>query len=173
MGLQRVRHDLVTEQQCVCVCVCVCVCACTCACAQLLNCVQFFATTWTPACKGPLSMKFSRQEYWSELPFSTGNLPHPGIRMESPALAGGFFTTSNTWEAYLSIYIHTAVSSFLRPYRLLAFPAPLYMGFFRQEYWSGLPCPSPYICVIYIYIYIYICNIFIYFNNLTKFKLLK
>ena len=48
-------------------------------------------------------MGFSRQEYWSELPFpSPGDLPNPGIQpasLKSPAFAGGFFTTSVTWEA--------------------------------------------------------------------------
>jgi len=39
-------------------------------------------------------MEFSRQEYWSGLPFPTpGDLPDPGIEPTSPALAGGFFTT--------------------------------------------------------------------------------
>ena len=46
---------------------------------------------------------FPRQEYWNGLPFRPpGDLPHPGIEPESfmsPALAGGFFTTSATWEA--------------------------------------------------------------------------
>ena len=48
-------------------------------------------------------MGFSRQERWSELPCSPpGHLPDPGIEPKSllsPALAGGFFTTSATWEA--------------------------------------------------------------------------
>ena len=45
------------------------------------------ATPWTVACKGPLSMGFSRQEYWSELPFlSPGDLLDPGIETWSPAL---------------------------------------------------------------------------------------
>ena len=52
--------------------------------------------------QAPLSMKFSRQEYWSGEPFhSPGDLPEPGIRpnsLVSPALAGGFFTPSATWE---------------------------------------------------------------------------
>ena len=51
----------------------------------------------------PLSMGFSRQENWSGLPGpSAGNLPDPGtepVSLASPALAGGFFTTSTTWEA--------------------------------------------------------------------------
>ena len=61
-----------------------------------------FAPSWTVARQAPLSMGFSRQEYWSELPFpSPGDLPNPGIESASPmspAWAGGFFTTSATWE---------------------------------------------------------------------------
>ena len=58
---------------------------------------------WTIAHQAPLSMGFSRQEYWSGLPCPPpGDLPNPGIEpasLLSPALAGGFFTTSATWEA--------------------------------------------------------------------------
>ena len=44
-----------------------------------LSCVQFFTTPWTVAYQAPLSMGFSRQEYWSGLPFpSPGDLPNPG-----------------------------------------------------------------------------------------------
>ena len=57
--------------------------------------VQLFATPWTVACQPPLSMRFSRQEYWSGLPCSPPrDLPNPGIKpksLMSPALAGGFF----------------------------------------------------------------------------------
>ena len=70
--------------------------------AHMLSCVQLFATPWTIAHQVPLSVEFSRQEYWSGLPFPTpGNLPHPGtkpISLASPALAGRFFTTGVTWE---------------------------------------------------------------------------
>ena len=66
--------------------------------------VWLFATPWTAAHQVPLSMGFSRQEYWSGLPRSPpGDLPNPGIKAVSlvpPALAGGFFTTSATWEAH-------------------------------------------------------------------------
>ena len=49
---------------------------------------------WTAALEAPLSMVFSRQEYWSGLPFpSPGDVPDQGIKPESPALARGFFTT--------------------------------------------------------------------------------
>ena len=49
--------------------------------------VHLFAILWTLACQASLSMGFSRQEYWSGLPFpSPGNLPNPGIEPGSPAL---------------------------------------------------------------------------------------
>ena len=49
--------------------------------------VQLFATPWTVAYQAPLSMGFSRQEYWSGLPFpSPGDLPNTGIKPRSPAL---------------------------------------------------------------------------------------
>ena len=52
-----------------------------------LSCVRLFVTPWTVAYLGPLSMGFSRQEYWSGLPVpSPGDLPHPGIEPRSPAL---------------------------------------------------------------------------------------
>ena len=52
--------------------------------------IQLFATPWTVACQGPLSMGFSRQEYWSGLPFPPpGDLSDPGIEAESPALLVG------------------------------------------------------------------------------------
>ena len=52
-----------------------------------------FATQWTIALQAPLSMEFSRQEYWSGLPFSSpGDLPDPGIEPRFPAFAGWLFT---------------------------------------------------------------------------------
>ena len=55
------------------------------------------ATPWPVAHEAPRSMEFSRQEYWSGMPFPPpGDLPDPGIKpvsLRSPALAGGFFTT--------------------------------------------------------------------------------
>ena len=46
------------------------------------------------ACKAPLTMEFSRQEYWSELPFpSPGELPNPGIKPGSPALQADALTS--------------------------------------------------------------------------------
>ena len=65
--------------------------------------VRFFVTSWTVARQAPLSMGFSRQEYWSRLPFPPpGDLPYQGIKpmsLISPSLAGVFFTTSTTYKA--------------------------------------------------------------------------
>ena len=63
-------------------------------CAQSLSHVRLFTTPWTVAHQAPLSMEFSRQEYWSGLPFPIPvGLPDPGIKPASLALAGRFFTT--------------------------------------------------------------------------------
>ena len=67
------------------------------------SCIQLFVTLWTVACQAPLSMGYSSYEYWSGLPCPPpGDLPDPGIEpasLMSPALAGGFFTTSAPREA--------------------------------------------------------------------------
>ena len=69
----------------------------------VISCVQHFATPRTVARHTPLSMGFSRQEYWSRLPCPpSGDLPDPGIKpacLMSPALASRFVTTRATWEA--------------------------------------------------------------------------
>ena len=54
--------------------------------------VRLFATPWTVAYDAPLSIRFSRQEYWSGLPFpSPQNLPNPGNQTWVSCIAGGFF----------------------------------------------------------------------------------
>ena len=64
-------------------------------------------TPWTVAHQAPPAMEFSRQEYWSGVPFpSPGDLPDPGIEpmyLLSFASAGVFFTTSATWEAKFTL----------------------------------------------------------------------
>ena len=81
-----------------------------CVCCMLIcfSCVQLLETPWTIPHKATLSKGFSRQEYWSGLPFvPPGDLPAPGFEpksLMSPALADRFFTTSTTWEpAHLAI----------------------------------------------------------------------
>ena len=68
----------------------------------MLSLVQLFATPGTVDHQAPLPMGFSRQEYWSGVPFPIpGDLPDPGIELApllSPVLAGGFFTTNATWR---------------------------------------------------------------------------
>ena len=64
-----------------------------CVCVRVLSPVWLFVTPWAVARQALLSMEFSKQEYWSGLPFPTpGDLPHPGIEPLSPTLADGFFT---------------------------------------------------------------------------------
>ena len=73
MGKDRLGFEVVVYTLCVSV--------------KSLSRVRLFATPWTVACQAPLSMGFSRQEYWSGLPFpSPGDLPNPGIEPGSPAL---------------------------------------------------------------------------------------
>ena len=56
--------------------------------------VQFFGTPWTVAYQAPPSMGFSRQEYWSGLPFPpSGDLPNPGIEPGSPAFQADALTS--------------------------------------------------------------------------------
>ena len=68
------------------------------------SCVQLFASPWTVARQAPLSMGFSRQEHWNGLPCPPpGDPPDPGMELASltsPALAGEFFTASDTLEAH-------------------------------------------------------------------------
>ena len=78
-------------------------------CTSSLSGVRLFLTTpQTGAHQVPLSMEVSRQDYWSGLPFPLPeDLPDPEIKpvsLESPALAGGFFTTEATWEAQPLFY---------------------------------------------------------------------
>ena len=69
----------------------------------VLSRVQDFVTLWAVANQAPLSVKFSKQEYWSQVPFpNPGDLTDPGIKLMSPAppvLAGGFFTTESPGKA--------------------------------------------------------------------------
>ena len=69
--------------------------------AQSFSHVRLFATPRTSASQAPLSMEFSRQEYWNGMPCPPPDLPDPEIEpvsLLSPALAGEFFTTSATWK---------------------------------------------------------------------------
>ena len=112
--------------------------------------VWLFATPWTVAHQAPPSMGFSRQEYWSGLPFPSGNLPNPGIELRSPAFQADALTSEppGNLDLYSYLFLKMRVKS-LSCVRLfatswtVAHQAPPSMGFSRQEYWSGFPFPSP------------------------------
>ena len=127
---------LITDFSLLSMCVCV---------LSRFSCVWLFVILWTVAHQAPLSMSFSRQEYWSGLPCPPpGDLPHPGMEpmsLTSFALAGGFFTTSATWETSLlvrkvKVKSLSHVPLFATPWTV-AYQVLLPMGFSRQEYWVG------------------------------------
>ena len=63
---------------------------------QLLSHIQLFVTPWTVVHQAPLSMEFSKQEYWNGLAFPTpGDLPDPEIEPESPAWQAGSLPLSH------------------------------------------------------------------------------
>ena len=117
-------------------------------CTRSHSSVQLFRTPWAVAHQAPLSMEFSRQEYWSRFPFpSSRDLSHPGIEPASlmtPRLAGKFLTNWTTGEILhpRSVKVKVKCPTLFDPWTV-AHQAPPSMGFFRQEYWSGLPFPSP------------------------------
>ena len=80
-----------------------CVCACVCS---YFNCVCLFGTLWAVACQAPLSVGFSRKEYWSGLPFPPpGNLPNPGTKPQVSHTAGGLFTTEPPGKLWEVLYL--------------------------------------------------------------------
>ena len=105
-----------------------------------LSCAQLFVIPWTVACQAPLSVGFSRQEYWSGLPFPTpADLPDPRIEpayLTSPALAAGFFTSSATWEAHFISIV------FLNPHNSPiggCWYLPVRMMKPASEWWTNFP----------------------------------
>ena len=82
--------------------------------------VLLFATPWTVAYQAPPSMGFSRQEYWSGLPFPSPIHESENVKVKSSGCVQLLVTP---WPA--------------------AYQAPPSMGFSRQEYWNGVPLPSP------------------------------
>ena len=84
----RLNWEMGIDMYTLCVCVCV---------LSRFSHVQLCGTQWTVAHQAPLSMEFSRREYWNGLPcLPLGDLPEPGVEPGSPvAPAGGFFTVSH------------------------------------------------------------------------------
>ena len=77
---------------------------------KLLSRVRIFATLWTVANQAPLSMGFSRQEYWSGLPFpSPGDFPDPGIEPRSLALQADALTSEPPGKRMMNRALHLSV----------------------------------------------------------------
>ena len=109
-----------------------------------------FVTPWTVAHQLPRSMGFSRQEYWSGLPFlSPENLSYPGSKPCSPALVGGFFTTEPPGRPKSRIHIFNdnvrgamiLTSQEQIPVWVLGFPGPVTPGFLFPQ--TIPPCLFP------------------------------
>ena len=99
--------------------------------------VHLFATLGTigaMADQAPLSMGFSRQEYWSGLPMMLA-ISH--IRM----ILARWVWAGFAWK--VKVLLSRLCLTLWDPWRTIARHAPLSIGFSRQEYWSGLPVPSP------------------------------
>ena len=90
----------------------------TCALSRF-SCVRLCATLWTVACQTPLSIGFSRPEYWSELPSPPpGDLPDPAtepMSLTPPALAGGFFTTELPGKPCGDLFLNSTRLTQCRP----------------------------------------------------------
>ena len=80
---------------------------------KLLSRVRLFVTLWTVAHQAPLSMGFSRQEYWSGLPFpSPGDLPNPGIEPRCPAWQADAFSSEPPGKPREAVYVGKIKESF-------------------------------------------------------------
>ena len=106
--------------------------------------VRLFVTPWTVTWQALLSMGFSRQECWSGLPCPPpGDLPNPGIELTSlmsPALAGGFFTSSATWEALSNC--RTLYYTYLVTTIPLNSVPIILLNLSLVVYWPRLPAPN-------------------------------
>ena len=129
--------------------------------------VRLLATPWTAAYQAPPSLGFSRQEHWSGVPLpsplndhaaaakslqscptlcnpidgSPPGSPVPGI-LQARTLEWVAISFSNAWKWKVKVKSLSRVWLFAIPWTA-AYQAPPSMGFSRQEYWSGLPLPSP------------------------------
>ena len=131
---------------------------------KLLSRVQLLASPWTAAYQDPPSMGCARQEYWSGLPLSSPQVPSaaaaakslqscptlcdsppgspvPGI-LQARTLEWVAISFSSAWKWKVKVKSLSRVPLLGTPWTA-AHQAPPSMGFSRQEYWSGVPLPSP------------------------------
>ena len=133
-------------------------CVCVCVCAQLLSRVRLFGTPWTVAHQAPLSVGFSRQAYWSGLPFPPpGDLLDPGIKPVSPestCIGRRILYHCATWEAgvCVSVCVCVCVCVCVRAY-LFCYSLPL--RYLRN---LGSVCACVCVCV---------CISFLLFSSIT------
>ena len=114
-----------------------------------MSCVWLFASPWTVAHQAPLSMGFSRQEYWSGLPFPPPrDLPDPGIRLFMIGRWMGRRILYH-WATRRALELSHACTrvKLLQPCSTLcdsmdgSLPGSSVHGILHQECWTGLPCP--------------------------------
>ena len=97
--------------------------------------------TWGPQ-QAPLSMEFFRQEYWSGLPYpSPGALPNPGLNLGLQNCRQILYCLSH--QGKKESEVAKSCPTLCDPMDSSLHQAPASMGFSRQEYWNGLPFPSP------------------------------
>ena len=131
---------------------------------NLLSPVRLFATPWTIAHQAPLSMGFSRQEYWNGLPFlSPGDLPNPGIEPRSPALQTGSFPSepSRNPERFLRLSsIHFILFPLLCCSEVISTVLSSSSLIESSTCYSSL-VPSRVFLISVIVVFIYVCLVFI------------
>ena len=99
------KEDIYTTEYCLC---------------YIFRCIQLLPTPQPVACQAPLSMGFSRQEYWSGLPFpSPRDLPDPGIEPRSSTLQADSFLTMS-YEGSPNIILGVSVMVFLNEINMVA-----------------------------------------------------
>ena len=100
----------------------------------VFSCVRFFVAQWTVGHQAPLSMEFSRQEYWSELLFPTpGYLPDSGMELVSLSLVGGFLTTAPSGKPYMCCGLENVTRQRVRIIMEIISFSPLYH---RLYFWT-------------------------------------
>ena len=103
MLLQYIYYLIIVYGKVICVYIYACMLCC-------FSHVWLLVTPRTIAHQAPLSMEFSRQEYWSGLPCSLpGDLSNPGIKSMSPALAGRFFTSEPPGKPHVCTYVYSVI----------------------------------------------------------------
>ena len=102
------------------------------------------ATLWTVALQAPLSIGFSRQEYWSGVPCPQGIFPTQTLNWNLLHWQAGSLPLAPPYFPWKKVKVKSLgyVQLFTTPWTV-AYQAPLSMGFSRQECQSGLPFPSP------------------------------